>query len=94
MATMCRVPWWPLGPFFGAGILVAILAIAGVIFSLVMLIDCLKRPMSGFLNPLTKGGEYDKLIWAAAIIASLWFYFLGAIIYFFVVKKPKPGKSE
>jgi len=94
MATMCRFPWWPMGPVFGAGLLIGLLAIAGVIFSLVMLIDCLKRPASKFLNPLTKNGEYDKLIWAAAIVVSLWFYFLGAIVYFFVVKKAKPESSE
>jgi len=94
IATVCRFPWWPLAPVFGAGILVSLLAIAGVVFSLVMLIDCLKRPGDKFLNPLTKNGEYDKLIWAVAIVASLWFYFLGAIVYFFVAKKAQPKKSE
>jgi len=94
MATMCRFMCWPMGPVPGAGILVGLLAIAGAIFSLVMLIDCLKRPRSKFLNPLTKDGEYDKLIWTAAIVASLWFYFLGAIIYFFVVKRAKPEKED
>jgi len=94
IATVCRFPWWPLAPVFGAGILVSLLAIAGVVFSLVMLIDCLKRPGDKFSNPLTKNGECDKLIWAVAIVASLWFYFLGAIVYFFVVKKSQPKKSE
>ena len=94
MATICRFPCWPLAPIFGTGILVTLLAIAGGIFSLVMLIDCLKRPNEKFLNPLTKNGEYDKLIWAVAIVASLWIYFLGAIVYFFVVKRAKPEKSE
>jgi len=83
-----------MGPVPGARILVGLLAIAGAIFSLVMLIDCLKRPRSKFLSPLTKDGEYDKLIWIAAIVASLWFYFLGAIIYFFVVKRAKPEKED
>jgi len=83
-----------MGPVPGAGILVGLLAIAGAIFSLVMLIDCLKRSRSKFLSPLTKDGEYDKLIWIAAIVASLWFYFLGAIIYFFVVKRAKPEKED
>jgi len=94
MATICRFPCWPLAPVFGTGILPVLLAIAGGIFSLVMLIDCLKRPGDKFLNPLTKNGEYDKLIWAVVIVASLWFYFLGAIVYFFVVKKAQPKKSE
>ena len=95
MVMMCiRIPPWPMGPIFGVGVLLGLLAIAGVVFSLVMLIDCLKRPGDKFLNPLTKNGEYDKLIWAAAIVASLWFYFLGAIVYFFVVKKAKPEKGK
>ena len=94
-AMVCRFACWPMGPVFGAGILAGLLIIAGAIFSLVMLIDCLKRPASKFLNPLTKDGEYDKLIWAVAIVASsLWFYFLGAIVYFFVVKRAKPEKED
>ena len=94
MAVVCRFPWWPMAPVFGAGVLLGLLVIAGVVFSLVMLIDCLKRPASKFFNPLTKNGEYDKLIWAAAIVASFWFYFLGAIVYFFIVMKAKPEDSE
>jgi 4-hydroxybenzoate polyprenyltransferase len=54
----CKIPWWPMGPIFGAGVLLGILAIAGVIFS------------------------------------PLWFYFLGAIAYFFVVKKVKPAEDK
>jgi len=57
-------------------VLVVLLAIAGVVISIVMLIDCLKRPASKFYHPLTKQGQYDKLI-LAAIVLSLWFYFLG-----------------
>jgi len=94
MAVVCKFPWWPMAPAFGAGVLLGLLVIAGVVFSLVMLIDCLKRPASKFFNPLTKNGEYDKLIWAAAIVASFWFYFLGAIVYFFIVMKAKPEGSE
>ena len=90
MATGCGLPCWPLGPVFDAGVLAGLVAAAGVVFSVVMLIDCLKRPVSGFVSPLTKDGGYDKLIWAAGIVLSLWFYFLGAIVYFFVVKRAKP----
>jgi len=89
MWRMCRFPFWPIKPIFGIEGLVGVLAIAGVIFSLVMLIDCLKRPASKFYHPLTKEGEYDKLIWAAAILLSLSVYFLGAIAYFFVIKRAK-----
>ena len=94
MAVVCKFPWWPMVPVFGAGVLLGLLVIAGAVFSLVMLIDCLKRPASKFPNPLTKNGEYDKLIWAAAIVASFWFYFLGAIVYFFAVMKAKPEGEE
>ena len=90
LSLMCRYPCWPMGPIGGGRVLLGLLAIAGGIFSLVMLIDCLKRPASKFVHQLTKKGEYDKLIWAAAIVVSLWFYFLGAIVYFFVVKRAKP----
>ena len=94
MAATCTISCWPLAPFFGCRAVGAILAILGLIFSVVMLIDCLKRPASKFCSPLTKNGEYDKLIWAGAIIASLWLYFLGTIVYFFVVKRAKPPSSE
>jgi len=85
----CNIPFWPMGPIFGAGVLLPLVAVVGVVFSVVMLIDCLKRPIAEFPHPITKNGEYDKLIWTTAIVASLWFYFLGAIIYFFVVKRVK-----
>lgn len=94
MAVACRFPCWPVGPFIRVGTFCWLLVIVGVIFSLVMLIDCLKRKPAEFLNPLTKNGEYDKLIWAAGIVLSLWVYFVGAIAYFFVVKMAKPEKSE
>jgi len=94
MALVCRFPFWPIAPLLGGGVLLFLLGIAGVIFSIVMLIDCLKRPISKFYYPLTKGGEYDRLIWAAAILLSLSFYFVGAIVYFVVVKRAKPETSE
>ena len=88
-----RFGFWPLGPIVSVRIILGVLAVAGVVFSVVMLIDCLKRSAKKFPNPLTKNGEYDRLIWAAAIVLSLWFYFLGAIVYFFVVMRAK-GKDE
>jgi amino acid permease len=83
MKSMLAVP--VLGPLVFA---------AGVVFSLIMLINCLKRKPAEFLNPLTKDGEHDKLIWAGAIVASFWFFFVGAIVYLFVVKIAKAEKSE
>ncbi len=94
MALVCRFPFWPMVPIVGAGVLAGLLGIAGVIFSVVMLIDCLKRPVSKFYHPFTKEAEYDRLIWAAVIVLSLGFYFIGAIVYFFVVKRAKPEDSE
>ena len=94
MFTWYRFPFWPIRPIFGIQALLGILAVAGLIFSLIMLIDCLKRPASKFYHPLTKEGEYDKLIWAAAIALSLSCYCLGAIVYFFVIKIAKPEDKE
>ena len=62
MAGIYRIPCWPISPFFGTELLVGALAVAGVIFSLLMLVDCLKRPREKFCNTITKGAEYDKLI--------------------------------
>ena len=84
------LPFWPVHPpvpRFGA--FGAILALAGVIFTVIMLIDCLKRNPQDFSYPLTEKGQYDKLIWLAAIVFSLSLYFVGSIVYFFVVKKTK-----
>jgi hypothetical protein len=89
-----KLGFWPLGPMVSSKIILGVLAVAGVVFSIVILIDCLKRPAKKFPNPLTKNGAYDRLIWAAAIIVSLWFYFLGAIVYFFVVKQAKGKDAE
>jgi hypothetical protein len=94
MEWMYKFPCWPIRPIVGPGVFLTLLATAGVIFTIFMLIDCLKRPASKFAYPLTKDGEYDKLIWALVILLSLSFYFVGAIVYFFVVKKAKPESSE
>jgi len=94
MDMMYKFPYWPIRPLVGPGVFLSLLAIAGVIFTIFMLIDCLKRPASKFAYPLTKNSEYDKLIWGVAILLSLSFYFVGAIVYFFVVKRAKPESSE
>ena len=95
LCQMCvRVGYWPMGPLSGCDTLAWILGILGIIFSIVMLINCLKRKPEEFLHPLTKKGEYDKLIWAAAIAVSLWFYFVGAIVYYFAVKRAKKENEQ
>jgi len=95
LAVICKLfPCWPVAPVLGGGALLVLLGLAGIIFSIVMLIDCLKRPGSKFYNTLTKEAEYDKLIWAVGILLSLQFYFVGAIVYFFVVWRGKPEDAE
>ena len=90
MAHTFRFPCWPGWPFFNVTTMIGFLAVAGTIFSIVMLIDCLKRKPSDFKNPLTKNGEYDKLIWALGIVLTFSVYFTGAIVYFFVVMRARP----
>ncbi len=90
MAHAFRIPFWPVGPFFNLQMMTNILAIAGIVFSIIMLIDCLKRKPSDFASPLTKSGEYDKLIWALGIVLTFSFCFAGAIVYFFVVMRARP----
>ncbi|MBC8472283.1 MAG: hypothetical protein H8D56_22715 [Planctomycetes bacterium] len=94
MFNWFRFPFWPIRPIFGFEALLGVLAVLGVIFSVIMLIDCLKRPASKFYNPITHEGKYDKLIWAAGIALSLSFYCVGAIAYFFVIKRAKPENKE
>ncbi|MBW7989095.1 MAG: hypothetical protein FVQ84_03640 [Planctomycetes bacterium] len=94
MFNWCRFPFWPIRPIFGFEALWGVLAVLGVIFSLIMLIDCLKRSASKFYTSITNEGKYDKLIWAAGIALSLSFYCVGAIAYFFVIKRAKPENKE
>jgi len=91
---MCRFPFWPIRPFFGIEALWGVIAILGVIFTLIMLIDCLKRPTSKFHQPLTKEGEYDKLIWAAAILLSLGFLFCRGDCVFLCYKKSQAREQR
>ncbi|MBW8041509.1 MAG: PLDc_N domain-containing protein [Planctomycetes bacterium] len=94
MALICRFPFWPVSPVIGSGALAVLLGVAGIVLSVIMLIDCLKRPASKFYYPITKEAEYDRLVWAGAIVLSLGFYFIGAIVYFFVVKRAKPETNK
>ncbi len=57
-----------------------ILGILGFVFWLWMLIDCLKRPDDRFAI----GGNYAKLIWVLVIV---FVGFIGALIYYFLVKR-------
>ncbi len=57
-----------------------ILGILGFVFWLWMLVDCLKRPDDRFAI----GGNYAKLIWVLVIV---FVGFIGALIYYFLVKR-------
>ncbi len=83
-------PFWnPVLPHFNIGSFSTILGIAGLIFAIVMLVDCLKRKPVNFTNPISIEGKYDKIIWSLGIVLTLQYWFLGAIVYYFVVKADK-----
>jgi len=56
------------------------LIIGTSVFWLWMLVDCLSRPERKFK------GKNDKLIW---ILLMIFFWVLGSILYFFMVKEKK-----
>lgn len=78
-------PFWPIRPEFAAHYMGFLLALAGIVVTVIMMIDCLKRNPEQFAHPISKNAEYDKIIWALAMGISLSFYFIGTIVYFFVV---------
>jgi hypothetical protein len=87
-------PFWPMRPMFGIQYLTGLLAIVGVVFTVIMLIDCLKREPGEFAHPISKGGQHDKVIWAVAMVLSLSLYFVGPIVYFFVVYMAKKDSDK
>lgn len=94
MLSLLTFHCWPMPPpVLRCRALAGVIIVAGVVFSLVMLIDRLKRRPDQFPHPLTSNGQYDKLIWATAIIVSFWLYFLGPIVYYFVVRKARTKGS-
>lgn len=86
-------PFWPLRPHVAFNYLSGLLILAGIVFTIFMLIDCLKRRPDQFPHPLSEGGRYDKIIWAVAMALSLSLYFVGPIVYFFVVFLGKKDES-
>lgn len=96
MLLSINFPFWPLRPMFEIQYLTGLIAIVGVVFTVIMLIDCLKREPDEFVHPISKGGQYDKVIWAVAMALSLSLYFIGTIVYFFVVyiARKKPDKES
>ena len=82
-------PFWPVRPVFAVEGLIGLLGLVGVVFMVIMLIDCLKRSPEQFTHPISTAGKYDKIIWALAMALSLSLYFIGTIVYFFVVYHTK-----
>jgi uncharacterized membrane protein YozB (DUF420 family) len=68
-------------------LILIILAVALIILWLWMLIDCLKRP-DGKFKPV---GDNAKLIWIFVIIFT---GFIGALIYYFLIKKTDEEEKE
>ena len=68
-------------------LILIILAVALIVLWLWMLIDCLKRP-DGKFKP---GGDNAKLIWIFVIIFT---GFIGALIYYFLIKKTDEEEKE
>ena len=87
-------PFWPVQPVFAFESLAGLLAMAGVVITVIMLIDCLKREPEQFPHPISTEGKYDKVIWALAMVLSLSLYFIGTIVYFFVVHRGKKDSQD
>ena len=79
----------PVLVFFGFGavwlfffVLILFIGIVGTIFWIWMLIDCAKRDFEK---------ENDKIVWIIVIALTHW---IGALIYFIVIKMQKDKKEE
>ena len=60
----------------------ALLTIAGYLFWIWMLLDCLKREPGKFGTFFTKTGDLDKVVWFAFLVVSI---FVGAIAYWYFI---------
>ena len=68
----CDIFWSQFGWIF---MTMGAISLAGFIFWIIMLVDCLRRDFK------------DKTIW---ILLMIFLSFLGSILYFFMVKKASP----
>jgi hypothetical protein len=66
-----------VGFFFLFGVL-ALLSLALLAFWIWMLVDCAQAP--------EKPGSNDRVVWILVLVFTGW---LGALIYFFVVRQPR-----
>lgn len=71
---MGALPWILFSLFF---LILIVLFILLFVFWIYMIVDCAKRRFSN---------ETDKVIWILILVLLGW---LGAIIYYFVIKKTK-----
>ena len=85
MLRTISFPFWPVKPFFNLESMAGLVALVGIVFTVIMLIDCIRREPAEFGHPISGGGKYDKIIWSLAMVMSLSLYFLGTIVYFFTV---------
>ena len=72
---------------------VVILMFALVIFSAVMLFDCIRRNHSQFKLIFTQNSAHEKIIWAFLIVLSAKIFGTGAIAYYYFVKRGKINKT-
>ncbi len=68
--------WWPLIAGFGA--LAFIIAILVFVFWIWMIVDCAKRKFKE---------DVEKIVWIIVVVLGGW---IGALVYFLVVKKCNP----
>ena len=70
----------------GVGFLMilAVIALALIAFWVWMLVDCVQREFP-------PQDQNSKIVWILVIVLAGW---LGALIYFFVVKKGKPAPAK
>lgn len=62
------------------------LAISAVVFWVIMIIDVVQRKEDEFPNKT----ENEKLIWLLIVLLTSW---IGALVYYFVVKRNIPRKK-
>jgi hypothetical protein len=76
--------------YCGCWAIAALLGIALFIFWILMLVDCIKRDEADFPNSTGN----TKTIWLVILLASwlLSAFWLGAIVYYFMVKRPAGKK--
>lgn len=81
-------------PFLLIAWTIGLVMLAFVLFSIAMLVDCLKRPASEFGGIIFQDPQYEKLAWIIVIIFTAKLFAVGAFAYLFMVKGRKMGPIE